>query len=147
MKFVSDSLTFKFFTKSDVDTLLTGHCEADFEGEVVNPVKIANDVSEYIRAAGGYSVKSNAPSSRPSSKLTGADGSHPDDLYPAKEKDGSPKLCPECKKPVGIYKGKAGPNAKNPGRTFYKFNHFGKTSCKWGDFIPDRDISLWKGLE
>lgn len=138
-KFKVDTITFKFFS-NDIDCLISGHAETDFQGENINTILLINQVTQKLRDSGCYSVKSSQPGKSYSAKMTGADGTHPDDLLPALDTKGKPKSCPDCGGTLGIWVGKAGKDAKNPGKQFGKYVHAQKSSCGWD---KDRTKPQW----
>lgn len=134
-----DNISAKFFF-NDVDILLSLHIETDFDTEQVNTIKLLDDFTSKLRTAGAYSVKASFQGKPYSAKESKADGTHPDDLLPAMDNQGKPKLCPQCQKPLGIAVIIAGPKANNPGQKYGKYVHAEKTACKWD---KDKERPQW----
>lgn len=111
-----DNISFKFILNG-IDCLMTGKIELD-PGERINTMLILETVTEHLRAAGATSLKRGGePVKGYAHSVTGATGTHPDDLLPGY------KACPDCGKPLGIVVIKAGPKAANPGKKFGKYIH------------------------
>ncbi len=134
-----DNITVKFILQ-EIDCLVSCKVEVDSDRDSISVIKLLNDLTEKLRAAGAYSLKTNQPGKSYAHKMTGSDGTHPDDLLPALEQSGKEKLCPKCGEKLGIAVIIAGPKAKNPGTKYGKYVHAAKTTCGWD---KDKEQPQW----
>lgn len=65
----------------------------------VSGIDVVKEITEYWHSAGLQPPVPGKPTDRThTERMTGAKGTHPDDLVPFIHKDGTPRLCPVCER-------------------------------------------------
>jgi len=112
MKVLVKNLTFRFLM-NDIDCLVPVEVSYE-EGERASTIKFIKNFTEQLHAAGASSGKQGKYQRTYSEKMTGANGTHPDELEPYLAEDGKQVACTLCGDPLGIKRG----TVKKPGVRF-----------------------------
>ena len=103
MKVMVEGLTLRFLM-NEIDCLL--HLRLEYEqGEKADTIKFIKQFTAQLHAAGATAKQTGGYKRTYSEKMTGADGTHPDEHEPYLTPEGTQGECEDCHDKLGIKRG------------------------------------------